>query len=83
MKTGLSPQRQLKVFRKVSKFLHKLSKDPDELKYARECVVRHVEAVLFAVSPQADREDADPDEGVRANPRRFNVVSVNPLGTPQ
>jgi hypothetical protein len=84
MKTSLSPRRQLKLKRKVDKFLLGLSKDVDELKFARNCVVRHVEDVLFAALPQADREDVDPDEEVRsASSRRLSVVSVSPLGIPQ
>ena len=84
MPTNLSPQRQLKLKRKVDKFFLGLTKDVDELKYARNCAVRHVEDVLLAASPQADREDSDPEERVSsASSRRFSVVSVNPLGNPQ
>lgn len=84
MKTSLSPRRQLKLKRKVDKFFLGLTKDVDELLYARNCAVRHVEDVLHAASPQADREGADPEGEMRpASSRRFNVVSVNPLGSPQ
>ena len=84
MPTNLSPQRQLKLKRKVDKFFLKLSKDVDELKFARNCTVRYVEDVLLAASPQADREDSDPEEKARsASSRRFNVVSLSPLGRPQ
>jgi len=84
MKTTVSPRRQLKLKRKVDKFFLGLTKDVDELKYARNCAVRHVEDVLFAASPQADREDADSDEEVRAaSSKRFKVVSVNPPGISQ
>jgi hypothetical protein len=83
MKSTLSPRRQLKLKRKVDKFLLGLTKDVDELLFARNCVVRHVEEVRLTVSPQADREDADPDEETRASSRRFNVVALNPLGSPQ
>lgn len=83
MKTGLSPRRQLKLKRKVDRFFIGLTKDPDELKFARNCAVRYVEDVLLTISPQADREDADPEEEARAASRRFKVVSVNPLGNPQ
>ena len=84
MKTGLSPRRQLKLKRKVDKFLLGLTKDVDELLFARNCAVRHVEDVLLAASPQADREDTDPEEEVRsASSKRFKVVAVNPVGSPQ
>ena len=83
MKTSVSPRRQLKLKRKVDKFLLGLSKDVDELLFARNCVVRHVEDILLAASPQADREDVDPDEEARTALRRFHVVPVNPLGSPQ
>jgi hypothetical protein len=84
MKTTVSPRRQLKLKRKVDKFLLGLTKDVDELLYACNCVVRHVEEIRLTVSPQADREDADPEEEARsASSRRFNVVSLSPLGTPQ
>ena len=83
MNTGLSPRRQLKLKRKVDKFLLGLTKDVDELKFARNCVVRHVEDVLHAASPQADRDEADPDEEARAALRRSNVISLSPLGSPQ
>jgi len=84
MKSNVSPRRQLKLKRKVDKFFLGLTKDVDELKYARNCAVRHVEDVLVAISPQADREDSDPEEEVRsASSRSFNVVALNPLGTPQ
>jgi len=84
MKTNLSPQRQLKVKRKVDKFLLKLTKDVDELGFARNCVVRYVEEVRLAASPQADREDVDPEEEVRsAFSKRSKVISLNPLGRPQ
>ena len=83
MKTSLSPRRQLKLKRKVDKFVLGLTNDVDELKYARNCAVRHVEDVLLAASPQADREDADPEEEVRAAFRRSSVISFKPLGSPQ
>ena len=84
MPTNLSPQRQLKVKRKVDKFFLRLTKDVDELVYAGNCAVRYVEEVRLAASPQADREDADPEEEVRsASSKRFKVVSFSPVGTPQ
>ena len=84
MGTSVSPRRQLKLKRKVDKFLLGLTKDVDELKFARNCTVRYVEDVLLAASPQADREAADAEEEVRsASSRRFNVVSLSPLGSPQ
>ena len=83
MKTNLSPRRQLKLKRKVDKFLLGLTKDVDELKFARNCTVRHVEDVLLASSPQADREDSDPEEERSVSSKRFKVLSFNPLGSPQ
>src|SRR5580765_3912827 len=79
MKTSLSPRRQLKLKRKVDKFLLGLTKDVDELLFARNCAVRHVEDVLLAASPQADREDADPEAGVSPfSSKRLRVVSAHP-----
>jgi len=85
MKSNLSPRRQLKLKRKVDKFLLGLTKDVDELSFARNCAVRYVEEVLLAASSQADREDAaDAEEEVRpASSRRFKVVSASPLVYPQ
>jgi len=84
MKSNLSPRRQLKLKRKVDKFLLGLTKDVDELSFARNCAVRYVEEVLLAASSQADREDADAEEEVRsASSRRLKVVSANPLVYPQ
>ncbi len=84
MKTSVSPRRQLKLKRKVDKFLLGLTKDVDELKFARNCAVRYVEEVLLAASSQADREDADAEDEARsASSRRFKVVSANPLVYPQ
>jgi len=84
MKSSVSPRRQLKLKRKVDKFLLGLTKDVDELSFARNCAVRYVEEVLLAASSQADREDADPEEEVRsASSKRLRVVSTNPLGYPQ
>jgi hypothetical protein len=84
MKSNLSPRRQLKVKRKVDKFFLRLTKDVDELLFARSCAVRYVEEVMVAASSQADREDADAEEEVRpASSRRSNVFLVSPLGKPQ
>ena len=84
MKTSVSPRRQLKLKRKVDKFFLRLTKDVDELKFARNCAVRHVEDVLLAASTQADREDVDPGEEVRsASFNRSNVLALNPLSIPQ
>jgi len=84
MKSNLSPRRQLKVKRKVDKFFLGLTKDVDELKFARNCAVRYVEDVLFAAAPETDREGGDPEEEVRSiSSRRSNVVLVRPLGNPQ
>jgi len=84
MKSNLSPRRQLKLKRKVDKFLLGLTKDVDELSFARNCAVRYVEEVLLAASSQTDREDADAEEeGRSASSRRLNVVSLSPLGNPQ
>jgi len=84
MKSNLSPRRQLKVKRKVDKFFLRLTKDVDELSFARNCAVRYVEEVLLAASSQTDREDADAEEeGRSASSRRLNVVSLSPLGNPQ
>ena len=85
MKSNLSPRRQLKLKRKVDKFFLRLTKDVDELSFARNCAVRYVEEVLLAASSQADREDsADAEDEARsASSRRFKVVSVRPLGNPQ
>jgi len=84
MKSNVSPRRQLKLKRKVDKFFLGLTRDVDELKYARNCAVRYVEDVLIAASPQADREDSDAEEEVRsASSKRLRVVSSNPLEYPQ
>jgi len=84
MKSNLSPRRQLKLKRKVDKFLLGLTKDVDELSFARNCAVRYVEEVLLAASSQADREDADAEDEARsASFRRLKVVSANPLVYPQ
>lgn len=83
MKSNLSPRRQLKLKRKVDKFLIGLTKDVDELSFARNCAVRYVEEVLLAASSQADREDADAEEERSASSKRLRVVSANPLEYPQ
>ena len=84
MKSSVSPRRQLKLKRKVDKFLLGLTKDVDELSFARNCAVRYVEEVILAASSQADREDADAEDEARlASSRRSAVVLVRPLGNPQ